>query len=87
MTYIYMTASPKLQGKARQFGRNYLKMAVIELKDGFEGLPKMISERAKGVARIVTCDVLYVGKTERSEGFRRRKELQAMVEELNRVEA
>jgi len=74
---IYMEASPALKGKARKFGRNYRKMALVELEQGFTGRPKMISDRAIGVARIVECRVLHVGSTDRSEGFRVRHELRA----------
>lgn len=74
---IYMESTPALRGKARRFGRNYRKMALVELEPGFTGRPKMISERAVGVARIVECRVLHVGSTERSEGFRVRHELLA----------
>jgi hypothetical protein len=81
--YIYMTACPQLKGRAREFPRDYIKMAVVELEPGFEGRPKMISERARGVRRIVRCETWYVGKTARSEGYRRREELLAMVDELN----
>lgn len=72
---IYMESTPALSGKARRFGRNYRKMALVELKPGFRGRPKMISERAVGVARIVECRVLHVGTTERSEGYRVRADL------------
>jgi len=74
---IYMESSPALRGKARRFGRNYRKMALVELQPGFTGRPKMISERAVGVARIVECRVLHVGSTDRSYGFRVRAELRA----------
>lgn len=74
---IYMESTPALRGKARRFGRNYRKMALIELKPGFTGRPKMISERARGVAKIIECRVLHVGTTERSEGYRVRADLLA----------
>ena len=44
----------------------YRKVAVVEIEDGFKGKPKMISRRAKGVARVVALwDKQSVGKTAR----------------------
>ena len=44
----------------------YRKVAVVEIEDGFKGRPKMISRRAKGVARVVALwDKQSVGKTAR----------------------
>lgn len=51
--FIVMTASESMPSSCK--GR-YGKVAVVELEPGFEGRPAMISERAKGVARIVTLD-------------------------------
>ena len=62
--YIYMEACPALKGKARQYGRRYRKMAVIELEPDFEGQPRMISERAIGVRRVVACTTEHVGRTQ-----------------------
>ena len=81
--YIYMEASPALKGKARQFSRSYRKMAVVELEDGFDGIPKMISERARGVKRVVACSTEYVGKTDRSAGLRTHERFIAMRDNLN----
>lgn len=81
--FIYMEACPALSGKARQFGRDYRKMAVVELEPGFDGYPKMISERSRGVRRIVACTVEHVGKTSRSAGVRTMERYLAMVEALN----
>lgn len=81
--YIYMEACPALSGKARQFGRNYRKMAVVELEPGFEGRPKMISERAIGVRRVVECCVEHVGRTRRSAGVRTMVRFKTMVAALN----
>lgn len=81
--FIFMTASPKLSGKAKEYGRNYRKMAILELEEGFFGRPKMISNRAKGVERIVECEVHHVGMTERSYGRRRMEEMKEEVERLN----
>jgi hypothetical protein len=42
----------------------YRRIAVVELETGFEGAPKMISERAKGLKAIVsTWENCNVGKT------------------------
>ena len=75
---MMMTSTPQLKGKARRFGRDYLRIALVELEDGFEGRPKMISERAIGVKRIVRDYTVYVGKTDRSEGYRLMLELRAL---------
>jgi len=74
---IYMECTPALSGKAREFGRNYRKMALVELKPGFTGRPKMISDRAVGVARVIECRVLHVGSTERSRGYCVRRDMMA----------
>ena len=81
--YIYMEACPALSGKARQFGRRYRKMAVVELEPGFEGRPRMISERAIGVRRVVECSTEHVGRTRRSAGVRTMLLYRAMVAALN----
>jgi hypothetical protein len=81
--YIFMTSCPKLSGKAKEYGRNYRKMAILELEEGFGEIPKMISKRAKGVKRIVECEIHHVGMTERSYGRRRMEEMKEEVERLN----
>ena len=81
--FIYMEASPALRGKARQFGRNYRKMAIVELEPGFAGRPKMISERAIGVRRVVECSTEHVGRTRRSAGVQTMVRYRAMVAALN----
>jgi hypothetical protein len=64
----------------------YIKVAVVEVEAGFEGEPKMISERAKGVVRIVEewgpCNL---GKTEKSEGRIALAEATALCVRLNSV--
>ena len=50
MSYIVMTASESMPASC--WGR-YGKVAVVELEAGFSGRPKMISERAKGIKRVV----------------------------------
>jgi len=81
--FIYMEASPALSGKARQFGRRYRKLAVVELEPGFEGRPKMISERALGVRRVVECTTVHVGKTSRSAGVQTMARYRALADALN----
>ncbi len=73
----YMEASPALSGKAREFGRNYRKLALVELEPGFTDRPAMISDRAKGVARIIQIETIYLGSSPRSAGYRLREEMRA----------
>ena len=74
---IVMTSSAHVAGTARRFGR-YRNVAVVEVEAGAQ--PAMISERARGVVRIVrhfgTCSV---GKTERCEYRRALAEAEALV--------
>ena len=81
--FLYMESSPQLKGKARDFGKSYRRMAIVEVEEGFEGRPSMISERARGVVRIVDDYTESVGKTDRSEGFRTRRDLMAKADKLN----
>jgi len=81
--FIYMEASPALKGKAREFSRGYRKIAVVELEPGFQGRPKMISERAIGVRRVVECTTVHVGRTPRSAGVRTMAQYRALVDALN----
>ena len=75
----YMTSSPALSGKARDYGRNYRRLALVELEPGWDPTrrPAMISERARGVARIVEDYTVHVGSTPRSEGYRLDEALRA----------
>lgn len=81
--FLYMESCARMKGKAAKFAKTYRRLAIVELAEGFEGRPAMCSERAKGVARIVTEWSGSVGATERSEGFVRRRDMQARVAELN----
>jgi hypothetical protein len=83
--YVYQEASPKLAGKAREFGKNYRRMAVLEVDADIlpTDAPKMISERAKGVIQIIEDVVYYIGETRESKGFRERERLQALTLLLN----
>lgn len=64
--YLVMTSSAQVKGKARMYGR-YRNVAVVEVMTNFDR-PKMISERARGVVRIVrhwgSCSV---GTTKRCQ--------------------
>jgi hypothetical protein len=63
--FVVMTSSAQVRGKARQYGR-YSNVAVIET-DG-ETMPKMISERAKGLRRIARhFGACSVGSTSRCQ--------------------
>lgn len=63
--FIIMTACAKMPSSC--WGR-YGKIAIVEVKSEFNGVPKMISERARGVVRIVyEWDRLHIGKTSRCE--------------------
>jgi len=75
--YIVMTSSAQVYGGVR-----YRNVAVCEVERGVT--PKMISQRAKGMVRIVrrwnTCKV---GKTAASEYGRALAEAEALAEQLN----
>mgnify|MGYP003651383903 CR=1 FL=1 len=85
MPFLYMESSPQLKGRARQYGRNYRKMAVVEVSPDFgpERQPKMISPRAVGVVRVVDCATLHVGTTDRSAGKIWRARMLALCADLN----
>jgi hypothetical protein len=80
-----MESCPALAGKARKFGAEYRRLAIVELLPGFEGTPKMISVRARGVKRIVREAVTHVGKSDRSSGYRLRADMMAWVARQNRL--
>lgn len=79
--FIVMSASAKMPASCwGQYGR----IAVVEL-DGSGVHPKMISERARGVKRIVTTwERLHVGNTRRCAFQRAYAAAQKMAAELNR---
>jgi hypothetical protein len=61
MSYIVMSSAAKMPGSCKGV---YKRVAVMEVEPGAE--PKMISERAKGVIRVVqTWENLNVGKTDK----------------------
>ena len=82
--YIVMTAAEKMPIKC--WGR-YGKVAVVELEPGFDGSPKMISERARGVKRVVAIwPRQHIGKTDRSAFYVALSEAGDLADELNAAE-
>lgn len=86
--YIIMFRSPKLQGKAKQYSRDYSKIALvrvdpIKLKKLGQTEPKMISPRSQGCLEVVDCAQLYYGKGMRSEGAIYLKQLKEKRDRLN----
>lgn len=73
----YMESTPRLKGKAKQFGTHYRRIALVEIEDNFSGRPRMISDRARGVVRVIESESVYIGKTARSAGRRRRDDMRA----------
>lgn len=62
----------------------YVRIGVVEVEPGFEGEPKMLSDRALGVKRIVeTWERRHVGKTERCAAAVARQEAEALADRLN----
>jgi len=79
--YVVMTAVAKMPTSC--WGR-YRRVAVLELEPGFEGSPKFISERARGVARVVaTWEKCNVGERKRSAYVRALAAAHALVAELS----
>lgn len=85
MMFIVMESSAQVRGKMRNFGR-YRRIAVCEVEEG--KTPAMISERARGMIRIVQeWSPMHQGKTERSEYWVARREAEGMAKELNETAA
>jgi hypothetical protein len=83
--FIVMTSSAKVPLKARKFGR-YLHVAVCEVEAGRR--PAMISERARGMVRIVTdSGPVSEGKTDRCAYARAFAAATAMARDLNLLAA
>ena len=77
--YIIMESSASVRGYS-----GYRNVAVVELDDDFVGVPKMISEHANGVKRIIAMwTKVYKGKTERCEYARVTHEANELLEYLN----
>jgi hypothetical protein len=78
--FIVMTSSAKVSGRAKQFGR-YRNVAVLEIEPGTR--PAMISERARGVRRIVwRSGAVSVGKTDKCAYARAQREAESLVATL-----
>jgi hypothetical protein len=78
--YIIMSSSAKVAGKAAKFGR-YRHVAVLEIEPGTK--PAMISERARGVLRVVwDSGAVSVGKTEKSAYARAQREAAELLVKL-----
>ena len=79
--FIVLTASASVPSSYRG---QYRRVAVLEVEDGMESPPKMISERARGVIEIVeTWERLHVGKTERGAYQQALVDAHALARELN----
>lgn len=93
LRFIIMTASAKVSASRRRYGP-YKYAAILELDPlwvarqrllGLTTTPKMISERARGVKRIVemTPALWAGGNTHKSAWVRRYAELEKRCAELN----
>ena len=79
--HIVMTASAQMPASC--WG-TYRKVAVVSLEDGFTGVPKMISARARGVDRIIRIwEGRNVGSTDRCAYRVARAEAEEMAGPLN----
>lgn len=84
--YIIMESSAKPVQCRAGWSAPTCNLAVVEIEEGFVGRPKMISERARGVKRIVRrWERLYAdGKTLRSERGRAKAEARELCDRLNK---
>lgn len=83
--YIVMTACAKTKPSWKWIHPRK-RIAIVELKDGFKGTPKMISLRSIGVKRIVHLwECLNVGSTKNCQYFVAMKEAESIVVELNNI--
>lgn len=79
-SYVIRAASASGRGL---FG-SYRRVAVLELEDGFAGEPAMISERARGVSRLIwDSGPCNVGKTERGAYQVALREAEALAAKFN----
>ena len=79
--YIVMTSSEKMPAKC--WGQ-YRRVAVVKLALGTHAMPKMISDRARGVAEICReWRKLSVGKTQRCAYRRALADAERIATELN----
>ena len=85
--FIVMTASAQVSGKARRFG-HYRRVAVVSLRDEFRSsafIPKMISERAIGIEKIIRdYGACSVGTTDHCEYNRMLEEAKILTNNLNK---
>jgi hypothetical protein len=80
MSYIIKVSAAKMPQSC--WGR-YARIAVLEVEPGVDAA-SMISERARGVRRIVrTWERLNVGSTDRCAFARAEREAEALVERLS----
>lgn len=85
---MILTASANLKGKARKYSAGYLKIALVIVDlDALESMgiqrPKMISDRARGVIKVVSVGSYYWGLGKKSEGARVRAGLESQAWEFN----
>lgn len=84
MPYIVQTASASMPSSVRA---PYGRVAVLEVEPGYEEGVSSISERARGVIRIVdTWERLFIGETHRSAFYRALEEAREMALQLNLIE-
>jgi len=87
MPYLMMIRSAKVSGRARQYGP-YKHVAIVEIEPGLDAEPTMISERARGVRRVVrdSGGVWAGGKTDRAAWPQVVADFRAECDHLNRLE-
>lgn len=79
--YIIMDKQAYMPASAKS--SSYRKVAVVEVEDDFDGEPAMISNRARGVIRIVDIwDRVYKGKTSKCAYARALHEAEELLETL-----
>lgn len=87
--HIVMTASAKPVSKNGMSFGNYKRVAVVQLTQEYTAQgkrPAMISDRAKGILKIVwKRDRVHVGKTDKCEFSRVLADAKAYAKQLNDV--
>jgi hypothetical protein len=87
MTWIVMTSSASMPASCK--GR-YRVIGLVQLTDEYAAsgqIPKMISDRAKGVAKVQRLGPYHVGETERGAYQKALAEANQLVERRNKGEA
>ena len=80
--FVVMTSSAHVSQRLRRYGGAWRNVAVVEVEG--DDMPSMISERARGVVRVVThYGARRVGKTERGDYQRAMAEAQDLAARLN----